>query len=63
MAPEQIDHILRRPQVEQIIGLGRSKLYAMIRDGSFPKPVRLTEKAVGWRASDVAAWLASREVA
>lgn len=60
---QQFDQILRRPQVEEIIGLGRSKIYAMIREGHFPRPVRLTEKAVGWRASDVAAWLAARQAA
>jgi prophage regulatory protein len=52
--------ILRRPQVEQATGLSRSTLYAMMADGAFPKPVKLGKRAVGWRASDIAAWLESR---
>ena len=55
--------ILRRPAVEARGGLGRSALYAMMAKNLFPKPVRLTAKAVGWRERDVSAWLESREVA
>jgi len=52
--------IYRRPDVENLIGLSRSTLYAMMAEGSFPKPVKLGKRAVGWRASDVHAWLESR---
>jgi prophage regulatory protein len=55
------DRIYRRPQVETLVGLSRSTLYAMMAEGTFPKPVRLGRRAVGWRASDVNAWLAARE--
>jgi prophage regulatory protein len=53
--------ILRRPQVEQTTGLSRSTLYAMMAEGAFPRPVKLGKRAVGWRASDISAWLESRE--
>lgn len=55
--------ILRRPAVEATVGLGRSAIYNMMAKGLFPKPVKLTAKAVGWRKADIDAWLASREVA
>ena len=55
--------ILRRPAVEARVGLGRSAIYAMMAKNLFPKPVKLTAKAVGWRERDVSAWLESREVA
>ena len=53
--------ILRRPEVERRTGLSRSTLYAMMAEGVFPKPVRLGKRAVGWRESDVLAWLESRQ--
>lgn len=53
--------IMRRIEVEQLVGLKRSQLYLLMAQGSFPKPVRLSERAVGWRARDVATWLSSRE--
>ena len=55
--------ILRRLPLEARVGLGRSAIYAMMAKNLFPKPVKLTAKAVGWRERDVSAWLESREVA
>lgn len=52
--------IYRRPDVETMVGLSRSTLYAMIAEGTFPKPIKLGKRAVGWRAHDVEAWLESR---
>ncbi len=52
--------IYRRPDVEKLIGLSRSTLYAMMAEGSFPKPVKLGKRAVGWREGDVHDWIDSR---
>ncbi|MFD0908592.1 helix-turn-helix transcriptional regulator [Ruegeria arenilitoris] len=54
------DKIYRRPDVESLVGLSRSTLYAMIAEGAFPKPIKLGKRAVGWRQSDVLSWLESR---
>jgi len=54
--------VLRRPEVELLVGLSRSTLYAMMAEGRFPKPVRLGRRAVGWREADLRRWLESREV-
>ncbi|KVD85366.1 AlpA family transcriptional regulator [Burkholderia ubonensis] len=45
--------ILRRKQVERETGLSRSHLYQRIKDGTFPAPIKLGPKAVGWRAGDI----------
>ncbi|WP_038147714.1 helix-turn-helix transcriptional regulator [Thioclava atlantica] len=51
--------IFRRPDVERLVGLSRSTLYAMIAEGRFPKPVRIGKRAVGWREADLRDWLES----
>jgi prophage regulatory protein len=43
-----------------MVGLGRTSIYAAIKAGTFPAPVKLTEHAVGWRSTEIAAWIASR---
>ncbi len=53
--------IMRRPVVQQVTGLSRSTIYAMMAEGTFPRPVRLGRRAVGWRTDDISAWLESRE--
>ncbi len=55
--------IERRPDVESRTGLSTSALYAEMAAGRFPRAVRLTAKAVGWRSEEVDAWIASRETA
>ncbi|USE81134.1 AlpA family transcriptional regulator [Cupriavidus gilardii] len=60
MAGEYIDdalRVLRRPDVESVTGLSRSSIYQRIGDGTFPKPIKLGLRSVGWRAGDIAAWL------
>ena len=52
--------ILRRPDVSQRTGLGRSALYAAIKDGRFPKPIKLGPRASGWSAAEVAEWITER---
>ena len=55
-----IGRILRRQTVEERTGLSRSTLYQYMQDGVFPAPVRLGSRAVGWRESDIQAWIAER---
>lgn len=45
--------ILRRGQVELEVGLKRSTIYQRMQEGTFPRSIRLGERAVGWRASDI----------
>lgn len=57
------DPILRRPSVEKLTGLSCATLYRSMSRGSFPKPVKISFNAVGWRESDVTRWIESRETA
>ena len=53
-------HILRLPTVKAITGLSRSTIYLRMSEGSFPRQVNLGSRAVGWRSSEVAAWMDQR---
>ena len=53
----------RRPEVEELTGLSRTTIYAMMSRGEFPRPIRLTRKAVAWPESAITEWLNSREAA
>jgi prophage regulatory protein len=52
--------IIRRKQVEIRTGLSRSTIYARIAEGSFPRPIDLGGRAVGWIEAEIDAWLQSR---
>ncbi len=55
--------ILRMPEVIERIGMSRGSVYLLMKRGQFPKSVRLSIRAVGWRESEISAWMASREAA
>ena len=52
--------ILKRRQVEAHVGYGKSAIYAMMAEGTFPKAIKLGPRAVGWLESEISAWLQSR---
>lgn len=52
--------ILRLPQVIELVGLKRSAIYQLIQQEKFPRPVRLSKRAVGWRSDEIEAWIESR---
>lgn len=54
------DSILRLPAVKTRTGLSRSTIYLRVSQGSFPRPVRLGERAVGWLEGEIQSWLTER---
>ena len=57
------DRLLRRREVEGLTGLSRASIYRLMRRGRFPLPVRVSARAVRWKASDITIWIESRPVA
>ncbi len=54
------DYLVDRADVERRVGLTRSSIYAAMRRGDFPIPVRVGPKAVRWRSSEIEDWMNSR---
>jgi prophage regulatory protein len=52
--------ILRLPQAIARTGLSRSSIYNGIKNRTFPSPISLGPRAVGWLESDIDSWLESR---
>ncbi len=52
--------LLRCKAVLQRTGLTRSCLYALVFKSAFPRPVKITAKAVAWPSDQVDAWMAER---
>lgn len=51
--------LLRIKQVLQIVPISRSAWYRGIRDGIYPRPVKVGRKLAFWRSSDISALVAS----
>ena len=52
--------ILRRAEVEAKTGFKRAHIYSLIKEGRFPRPLRLGVRAVGWDSVEVDEWIRGR---
>ena len=57
VTPAQTDKLIRIKAVCDMTGLGKTSVYSI---PDFPKRVVLSRRAVGWRLSEVQAWIESR---
>lgn len=55
---EPLDRLLTIKQITAEIGISRSTIYRRIREGAFPKPVRIGPRATRWRESAIRVWVA-----
>ena len=58
--PKLSRRILRLPQVMDKVSLGRDSVYKGGREGWFPKPIKLGERASGWFEDEIDAFLEKR---
>jgi prophage regulatory protein len=54
------DRIVRDAEATTISGLSRTRRHELAKLGKFPKKVKLSERASGYRHSDLMRWLETR---
>ena len=52
--------VMKLHEVVGTTGVARSTLYKMIAAGTFPEPIQLGQRSVGWVESEVQLWIKSR---
>jgi prophage regulatory protein len=52
---------IRFSQLKKMVGLSRSTIWRLERQGLFPKRRKISAQAVGWLEHEVLSWLESRE--
>ena len=48
---------MTRAEVQRRVGLGRSAIYAAMDRGDFPRPYRISAKAVRWSEREIENWI------
>ena len=56
----RVTRLIRLPEVQHRVGLGRSTIYRWMSEGNFPKPVQLGGYSVAWAEDQVEAWIANK---
>ena len=48
---------LRLAEVLQMTGMGKTFIYARMKDGTFPKQIQLGSRSVVWNEQEVTQWM------
>ena len=56
----RVTRLIRLPEVQHRVGLGRSTIYRWMSEGKFPKPVQLGGYSVAWSEREVEACISDR---
>ncbi len=51
---------LRIKDVSKKVGLPKSSVYALIQQGDFPKPIKLSKRTAAWLDSEIESWIESK---
>lgn len=52
--------IFRIKSTMEMTGLPRATIYLYMKNGTFPKAIKLGERSVGWLESDLLEWIQNR---
>lgn len=55
-----VGFLRQRDIIGSIVPVGASTLWRWVNAGTFPKPVKLSERVTAWRCEDVHAWIAKQ---
>ena len=47
----------RQSQVLEVVPFSAATLWRKCKDGTFPKPMKLSERVTAWRCGDIRKWL------
>lgn len=56
----RVIRLIRLPEVQHRVGLGRSTIYRWMAEERFPKPVQLGGCTVAWPEHEIADWIIGR---
>ncbi len=54
------DRFIRMPEAEKITGKSRATIYRDMEAGTFPKAVKIGQRAIGWKLSAIERWMSGR---
>lgn len=56
-SPERPERLIKLDEVCRRVGLGKTMIYAMMKDGRFPRPYKISPFASRWSEREVVAWI------
>ena len=58
---QKMTKYLRIKEVVEKLSVGKSTIYAWIKQGRFPEPIRITQYCAVWKDADIDEWVRSKQ--
>ncbi|MEW6563786.1 MAG: AlpA family phage regulatory protein [Pseudomonadota bacterium] len=52
--------LFRLPDVKRLLGLGHTTIYSLVQKGELDPPIRISGRAVAWKAESLVRYIQSR---
>lgn len=59
--PETTIRLLRMPAVQELTGFSRTEIYKQMKDGTFPKPLKIGIRSIAWTDTAIEEWIKGLE--
>jgi prophage regulatory protein len=57
---QRLVQFYRLPALKEKLGISGSHIWAMVKAGTFPKPIKLSPNCTAWNSADVERWAQER---
>ena len=57
-----MEKYLRINEVVKMLSVGKSTIWAWVKESKFPKPIKLSEFVTVWKLSDIEEWVQQKEI-
>lgn len=54
--------LIRPKDVAAMLGISRKQLYLLAQDQDFPEKIKIGDRAIAWKLSDIEGWIDVRSV-
>jgi len=59
---ESFDRLVRLRELVKLLSISRANVYRLMKIGKFPQSIKLAERTVAWRLSEIETWVQERDV-
>ncbi len=53
--------LVREQTLVKELGIGRSTIRRMVEDGTFPAPIQISPRTIGWIREEIESWINTRK--
>ena len=57
-----MEKYLRINEVVEMLSVGKSTVWAWVKESKFPKPIKLSEYVTVWKLSEIEEWVQQKEI-